>query len=128
MASMITFGICAVFLIATVTAIPLLGVYIRSADIYNNQNIAVRCIITWEGPDGPLASKDSVIIDAKQTRTIYKRDIDMGSYTAGANIKTIQCGNFVLNAPFAGAYGIQLLWQFKVEKTNILSVGPNPRE
>ncbi len=50
------------------------------------------------------------------------------AWTAAAIIKTIECGDLVLNAPFQGVVSIQRLWKFSVEPNNIVSVGPNSKK
>jgi hypothetical protein len=123
---MLSFGICALLLISTVSAIPAPSGRILSAVIHNNQNIPVRCTINWEGPNGPMSEKDVVTIDSNQAKTINERDIDMGGWSAGLTIKKIQCGDLVLLHPFEGVPGIERFWNFAVESNSIVSVGPKP--
>jgi len=123
---MITFGLGALLLISTISAIPYPSADVKSAVIHNNKNLPVRCTISWAGIDGPLEIKDTITIESKQSKTVNGRDINMGSYTAFARISTIQCGAFSLNAPFHANRMVKALWQFRVEEDRLLSVGPNP--
>jgi hypothetical protein len=121
---MISFGIFALFLISTISALPAPGGHVLSAVIQNKQNIPIRCTINWEGPNGPLNVKDVITIDSNQAKTVNERDVSMGAWTAFAYIKQIQCGNLVLFHPFQGVPSIEKFWNFAVESNNILSVGP----
>ncbi len=126
--SMITFGICALFFISTISALPAPGSSLYSAVIENKQNAPIQCTISWESRNGPLPNKDTITIDSMESSIVNERDIDMGTWTAAAIIKTIECGDLVLNAPFQGVVSIQRLWKFSVEPNNIVSVGPNSKK
>jgi hypothetical protein len=123
---MLSFGICALFLISTISALPAPGGHVLSAVIQNKQNIPIRCTITWEGPYGPLNEKDVITIDSNQAKTVNERDVSMGAWSAFAFIKRIQCGDSVLLHPFQGVSSIEKLWNFAMESNNIVSVGPKP--
>ena len=123
---MLHFGICALLLISTVSAIPAPSGRVLSAVIHNNQNIPVRCTVNWEGPNGPLAEKDVVTIDSNQEKTINERDIDFGDWYAFATIKRIQCGDSILLHPFEGVSSLTTFWNFAIESNGLVSVVPKP--
>ncbi|CAF3314919.1 unnamed protein product, partial [Rotaria sp. Silwood2] len=50
---------------------------------------------------------------------------DMGTWTAAARIEKIQCGNLVANAPFDNVTSPVQNWEFRVERNQIVSVGPS---
>ncbi|CAF1522103.1 unnamed protein product, partial [Adineta steineri] len=50
---------------------------------------------------------------------------DMGTWTEAAIIEKIQCGNLVVNAPFANVTSPVQNWEFRVERNQIVSVGPS---
>lgn len=121
---MISFGICALFLIATVSAIPAPS-GIRSAIIYNNQKIPVRCIISHQVINtNELQEPITVTIGSYETKTINEKIYNMGSWTAAPFISKIQCGNSVLLHPFKGVSTLEFLWKFEIASSNLLSVGP----
>ncbi len=123
--SMIAFGICALFLISTISAIPAPSGIVRSAIIQNKQYVPVRCTITWSKlPSGTEINPDVITIDSMQSKIVNEKMVDMGTWTAASNIKTITCGNSVLSSPFEGV-GIAKLWKFSVESNRIVSVGPS---
>jgi len=120
--SMIAFGICALFLISTISAIPAPTGMVWSAVIQNKQYVPIRCTIDWYLSASVIVAPDVITIDSMQSKIINEKTFDMGSWTADASIKSIKCGNSMLSAPFEGAR-IEKLWKFSVESNGIVSEG-----
>jgi len=123
---MIAFGICALFLISTISGLPRIPAptgRIRSAVIQNKQYVPIRCTVSWEvlGSDNSV-NPDVFTIDSMQSKIVNEKLLDMGSWKAVAYMKTVKCGNLVLSAPFEGAR-IEQLWKFSVESNRIVSEG-----
>jgi len=123
---MIAFGICALFLISTISGLPRIPAptgRIYSAIIQNKQYVPIRCTVSWEMlGSGAAVNPDVFTIDSMQSKIVNEKSLNMGTWTAVAPIKSIKCGNLVLSAPFEGA-GIEKLWKFSIESNRIVSEG-----
>jgi len=112
-------------------ALPPRDVY--SAVIVNAKGSSVQCQIKWSEPKAPITGSSSQIENVETTEAMRiehlnsyiapERRISMGSWTAGAVITKIICGDLSISAPFPGVNSPSKNWRFRVEKDRIVSVG-----
>lgn len=121
---MISLTVCTSLLFAISSAVPYLGNDVYSAVIHNRQDVPVQCSITWKGIDGVFPEVDSFLIPSQQDVTVNEKTYPIGSAFFRAIIQEIQCGDSILEHPFEGARGINLLWNFDIEPTGLISAGP----
>ncbi|CAM4847439.1 unnamed protein product, partial [Rotaria magnacalcarata] len=85
----------------------------------------IKCTVFRSQPSGPMLSSGPLTIKKKKYHLIKEVTYDMGTWTAAAIIKKIQCGHLVVNAPFANVTSPVKNWEFRVEEHKIVSVGPS---
>ncbi|CAF1527474.1 unnamed protein product [Rotaria magnacalcarata] len=98
---------------------------VYSAVIYNVQRSTIHCIVFRSQPSGPILSSGTFTIKNEKYQLIKEVTYHMGTWTAAAIIEKIQCGNLVVNAPFANVTSPVQNWEFRVERNQIVSVGPS---
>ncbi len=121
--SMISFVICALCLVSTLSAIPSPGM-VFSAVIRNSQNAPVECVVGWGTFSTTVPINVAVTIESNQHTVINEKIVDMGTWSAAAFIEEINCGDLKLVAPFPKVTRTQRCWQFLVEPNKLTSVGP----
>ena len=117
--------VCVALLFAISSAIPSPGQHVFSAIIHNKQSIPTRCTITWEFDNAPMPDRDTFTIASNDAKLVNERIIDMGSWTARAFIQEIECGGLSVTHPFRGVDSFEMYWNFDIQPTEILSVGPS---
>lgn len=120
--------VCVALLVAISSAIPAPAPHVFSAIIHNKQSIPARCTITWEFENAPMPNRDVFTIASNDAKLVNERIIDMGSWAARAFIQKIECGSLSLAHPFAGVNSFEINWNFDIQPTEILSVGPSEEE
>ncbi|CAF4051697.1 unnamed protein product [Rotaria magnacalcarata] len=91
----------------------------------NKIRSTIKCTVFRSQPSGPMLSSGPLTIKKKKYHLIKEVTYDMGTWTAAAIIKKIQCGHLVVNAPFANVTSPVKNWEFRVEEHKIVSVGPS---
>lgn len=125
--STIYFTICILFLFGTTSArvrAPAPRV-VYSAVILNKQDSPVQCNVVWSSPHGETLTSNLFSVDVKNYHTVKEETVDMGGWIAARILKTIHCGDLVLNAPFDKVHSPVKNWEFHVETDKIVSVGPS---
>ncbi|CAF1419725.1 unnamed protein product [Rotaria magnacalcarata] len=121
--SMIYFAIFTLFLTSIISALPAPAI-VYSAVIYNAQRSTIHCTVFRSQPSGSILSFGPFTIKKEKYQVIKEVTYDMGTWTAAARIEKIQCGNLVANAPFDNVTSPVQNWEFRVERNQIVSVGP----
>ncbi|CAF2086677.1 unnamed protein product [Rotaria magnacalcarata] len=98
---------------------------VYSAVIYNAQRSRIHCTVFRSKPSGPTLTSTPITIGRNKYHLVKEVTYNMGTWTAAATIKKIRCGNLVLNAPFANVISPVKNWEFRVERNQIVSVGPS---
>lgn len=129
MVSMITFGICVLFLVSTISA-SAAPPMVFSAVIQNKQNTPIQCTLSWAsfGEDSPIDDDDTFTIGSMESKTVKNKEIDMGAWKMSVPLKRIQCGEFLVIAPFEGVKSVEYLWEFSIEQDTIRSIGPHSND
>ncbi|CAF1519941.1 unnamed protein product [Rotaria magnacalcarata] len=98
---------------------------VYSAVIYNARRSRIRCTVFRSQPSGPTLTSTPITVGRKKYHLVKEVTYNMGTGTAAAIIQKIQCGNLVVNAPFANVTSPVKNWEFRVERNQIVSVGPS---
>ncbi|CAF5202480.1 unnamed protein product, partial [Rotaria magnacalcarata] len=93
--------------------------------IYNARRSRIRCTVFRSQPSGPTLTSTPITVGRKKYHLVKEVTYNMGTGTAAAIIQKIQCGNLVVNAPFANVTSPVKNWEFRVERNQIVSVGPS---
>ncbi|CAF3326868.1 unnamed protein product [Rotaria socialis] len=133
--TMIYFAIFILFLASRISPLPAPTIaylvdlpapaIVYSAVIYNARRSTIQCTVFRSQPSGPMLSFGPFTIKKNEYQLIKQVTYDMGTWTEAAIIEKIQCGNLVVNAPFANVASPVQNWEFRVEKNKIVSVGPS---
>ncbi|UJR35799.1 hypothetical protein I4U23_028547 [Adineta vaga] len=110
-------------LLSTLSAEPIPGI-VFSAVVRNIRNIPVDCSIGWGTFSVTAIPNEIITIPSNQQTIVNEKIVDMGTWTAGAFIESITCGDLGLIAPFPKVTKTQRCWQFNVEPNKLVSVGP----
>jgi hypothetical protein len=129
MVSMITFGICVLFLVSTISAAAAPPM-VFSAVIQNKHNTPVQCTMSWAsfGEDSPIDDDDTFTIGRMESKTVKNKEIDMGAWKMSVPLKRIQCGELLVIAPFEGVKSVEYFWKFSIEQDTIRSIGPQSQD
>ncbi|CAF1310399.1 unnamed protein product, partial [Rotaria magnacalcarata] len=98
---------------------------VYSAVIYNAQRSRIHCTVFRSQPSGPTLTSTRITVGRNKYHLVKGVTYNMGRWTVAAIIKKIQCGNLVVNAPFANVTSPVQNWEFRVERNQIVSVGPS---
>ncbi|UJR35800.1 hypothetical protein I4U23_028548 [Adineta vaga] len=124
MSTIIYFSLCILLFSSTISTLPS-PTDVYSAVIYNSRNSAIKCKIGWLTPSSTKLQSNLISVAGNQYYTVKEKLFDMDTWTARGIIKRIRCGDLVLRAPFPNVKTVQENWEFRVEPSKIVSVGPS---
>lgn len=111
------------FFFTTISTLPSPKV-VYSAIIYNAQDAATDCKVTWLKPTQEILEGDSFRLAPRKGYTIREKIFNMDTWEARGVIDKVQCGSLVLKAPFEAVTGPSVSWRFVVRPNKIHSIKP----